>query len=139
MTPSEAKALHDKAIAAGEAALAACVPNPMIVRQHQNPLDDGSKVVREFYVADGPCGFAWINCKSTDPFILALRKIGLAGRRNDCSNVRFPWTRSDYEKAHIFWVFSGDQSIAKKEAFARAFAKVLQEGGVNAWMGSRLD
>ncbi len=47
------KALYDRAAAAGSAALAAKVPTPMVVAEHESPLDDSSPIKQQWYVAGG--------------------------------------------------------------------------------------
>ena len=49
---------HSKGIAAGKA----CSPTPMVVGQPTTPLGNDIDYSKEtYYVADGVCGFAWIN------------------------------------------------------------------------------
>lgn len=120
------------AIVAGNKALAACTPNPMIVTEHESPFDDNSPVKNSWYVADGACGFAWVNVKCKGEglkFINALKKLGKLDR----------WRKDSYYGGYTFWVREGNQSIAKKEAFANAFADVLREAGINCYANSRLD
>jgi hypothetical protein len=123
--------IYEKALAAGAAALKACTPNPMVVQQHANMLDDNSPVVQEWYVADGACGFAWVNVKCKGEglkFVNAMKK-------HDPDR----WRKDHYYKGYTFWVREGIQSIQKKEAFADAFTKVLREVGIRAYSMSRLD
>ena len=47
--------------------------------------------------------------------------------------------KDNYQGGLIVWVTVGNQSMQKKEAYAQAMAKVLQEGGINAYADSRLD
>lgn len=47
-----------EAVSAGNAAAEACVPTPMVVSQHANPLDDNSRITKQWYVASGVCGSA---------------------------------------------------------------------------------
>jgi hypothetical protein len=114
---------------AGVRALKAAVPNPMVVEDRY--------LGREYLVEGGACGFAWVSVKSTSPFIRAMKRAGYAGSTE--SRRRGGWGRDNYAKCHSFWVFEGGQSVARKEAYARAFAAVLQKYGVDAWAGSRLD
>src|ERR1700760_2683553 len=44
----------------GREAAAKCVPTPMVVAQHANPLDDNSAVKKAWVVPSGVCGFAWV-------------------------------------------------------------------------------
>ena len=99
---------------------------PMIVQQRQNPLNDNSTLVREYFVSDGVCGFASVivkpaNCK----FAKYLVANGLG--------------RKAYNGGVSMSVHDFNQSLQKKEAYADAFAKVLRDNGINAWSESRMD
>ena len=124
-------ALHEKALAAGMKALNECVPNPMVVQQHANMMDDNSPVVKSWYVGDGVCGFAWVRVKCKGEglrFINAMKKHGIDR-----------WRKDDYYGGYQLWVREGNQSMQRKEAFAEAYAEVLREAGVKAYAGSRMD
>jgi hypothetical protein len=74
------------------------------------------------------CGFAWVNIKpGTSPFAKWLKASGFA--------------RSSYYKGVDVWNpgGSGSQSMDRKEVGAAAFAAVLQNYGVSAYMMSRAD
>ena len=118
---------------AGYAAVEKLRVVPMIVQEHENMLDDNSKVVYQEYVSDGCCGFAWVN----------IRPASRAGK-NDCPIVK--WMRenkigsySDYDKAWNIWVGEFNQSMQKKETYADAVAEVLRTYGINASSNSRMD
>jgi hypothetical protein len=118
--------LWAKADAAGKEAVEKCVPTPMVVAQHANPLDDGSPVTRAWHVPQGVCGFAWVkitpgNCSFA---IWAKKNLG---------------ARKDYYGGVSVWVSEYGQSMELKEAYARGAAKILQEGGIKAYAGSRMD
>jgi hypothetical protein len=123
--------IYEKALTAGLAALKAATPTPMVVQQHANMMDDNSPVVQEWFVADGPCGFAWVNVKCKGE---GLRFVN-AMKKHDSDR----WRKDGYYGGYTFWVREGNQSIQKKEAFAEAFAEVLREAGINAHWSSRLD
>ncbi len=113
----EFQALFDKADEAGRAAAQACVPTPMTVV-------DGSQ---SWTVSDGLCGFAWIvispgNCR----FANWLKKNNLG-------------KYGEYERGVVIWVSDYNQSIAKKEAYAWAFADVIRNAGIRCSACSRLD
>lgn len=111
-------ALWADAAAAGKAAGDAAVPDPMVVT-----TGDGAK---SWYVSEGPCGFAWVNVKpGTSAFARWLVKAGLA--------------RKSYYGGVDVWVSDYGQSIARKEAAARAIARVLSDAGITAYAQSRLD
>lgn len=127
-----------EAEAAGEEAGKKCIPQPMIVQRRSNPLDDNSEVEKEWFVPDGLCGFAWVNvsCKGKGlKFINVLKRAGLAGDIN--SHCLF--SKDDYYKGYTMWVHYGNQSIARKEAYAKAFTSVLEKYGIPARWSSRLD
>lgn len=120
------RALVDKARLAGLAAVDAMNPTPMVVTERTNPLDDASPVKKAWYVADGVCGFAWITVRpGNSPFANWLKKNGLA--------------RKAYGGGVDIWVSEFNQSMQRKEAYAGAFARVLSEAGITAYMGSRMD
>lgn len=76
---------------------------------------------------DGPCGFAWISIHpGSSSFARWLVKHNRARKSYGETGVRI-------------WVSEGNQSMQKKEAYAVAFAKVLQSYGITAYAGSRLD
>lgn len=119
-----AQDLYNQARAAGLAAAAAAQVQPMIVQQHANMLDDSSPVTRSYYVNDGVCGFASIVIKNIK-FANQLKKMGL-GRKN-------------YGGGYALSVQDFNQSLTRKEAYAHAFAKVLNDNGITAYTNSRMD
>ena len=114
-----------KAVAAGLAAGAAKKPTPMIVSE----MAGMSKVVtQQWYVPEGPCGFAWVNVSpGNSPFANWLKKNKLAGK--------------SYAGGVDIWISDFGQSVEQKEACASAMAKVLQmELGMSSiYASSRLD
>ena len=79
-------------------------------------------------VAEGMCGFAWVNISpARGKFVNYLKKIGKGHK--------------SYRGGWDYWVSSSElgQAITRKEAYATAFANVLKEWGINAMMMSRLD
>ncbi len=123
-----AKTLLLKADSAGMAAAEKRIPTPMIVCQHENPLDDSSKVIKQYEpVMGGVCGFAWINIKPANSKIakLAIQHYG-AGK-------------DSYEGGVSLFVHQFGQSYEKKVAYANAFTSVLREAGIKASTGNRLD
>lgn len=126
LSAKDCAALFAKADAAGKAAAVANVPTPMIVSEHANPLNDASPVKNSWFVADGACGFAWVivrpgNCS----FANWLKKNAGA--------------RPAYYGGTEYWIRDYGQSVERKEAYARAFAKVVSEAGIKAYADSRLD
>lgn len=111
---------------AGKVAVQAASITPMIVQHRANPLDDTSAVQRQWLVNDGVCGFASVivkpaNCK----FAKYLQAQGLASKH--------------YYGGMSMSVRDFNQSLQKKEAYAYAFARVLEQNGVNAYVESRMD
>jgi len=114
-----------KAVNAGLAAGAAKVPSPMVVCE----MAGMSNVVKqEYYVPEGPCGFAWVNVSpGNSPFANWLKKSGIA--------------RKSYSGGVDIWISDFGQSVEQKEACANAMAKALQiELGMSSiYAASRLD
>jgi len=118
--------IYQAAQQAGYEAVQATTIAPMIVQQRANPLDDSSRLQREYYVNDGVCGFASVivkpaNCK----FAKFLKEHGLG--------------RKHYYGGMSMSVRDFNQSLQKKEAYATAFAKVLNDNGITAYTESRMD
>lgn len=107
--------IYQEAVAAGKAAVAAFEPDPMFVT-------GGGQ---NYYVADGVCGFAWINVPGNSAFGKFLKA------EKGC--------RSGYPSGIDWWIGDYNQSMQKKEVFAYAAARVLQERGIKARPGSRMD
>ena len=101
---------------AGEEAAKNCKPIPMIVEDTD----------RQYYVPQGVCGFAWVKIRPGNcSFANFLKKSKLA-------------TKS-YTGGVDYYIHAGGQSYEIKRAYASAFAKVLQEYGIDASTRSRLD
>lgn len=107
--------VYENAHNAGMNALIECVPTPMTVAGGN----------REWYVSEGACGFAWVEFAGNTAFGRWAKKVGKA--------------RPHYPSGLCVWVGEGGQSIGRKEAYAVAFAKVLNDAGIKAYAGSRLD
>jgi hypothetical protein len=116
--------IYMEAIDAGHAALNAATPTPMVVVEADiwgNPVAGATR----HYVDEGACGFAWIQIKGNTGFGREMKKLNLFSKA--------------YPTGLQYWVGEGGQSVERKEAFARAFAKVLNKYGIQAYAGSRLD
>lgn len=85
------------------------------------------------YVSGGVCGFAWVSVK---PVNKGTTRLGKAERIMLEANG---FRKNDYEKNYQRWISDFNQSMQKKEAYARAFAEVLRENGIRAYSGSRMD
>ena len=113
---------HEAGMKAGNEAFVV----PMTVQQHANPLDDNSAVVYREFVADGVCGFAWINVSGREPFGKYCMKIKMAIK--------------GYPKGIQISCREFGQSMQRKYAYAIAFAKVLNENyGIKAYATQRID
>lgn len=124
----DCSSLYAKADAAGRAAVEKLEVVPMVVGQAKGVFGndiDYSKPT--YYVADGPCGFAWVNVKPANSKFAKFLKERL-NARND-----------SYYGGVCLWVRDYNQSLQKKEAYAYAFARVLQEEGLKAYASSRMD
>lgn len=132
-TKTQAAKLFAKAHEAGNAAAVAARPTPMVVGTPKNLMgsltggDDGGfdETQPVYYVAAGVCGFAWVTVPGNSSFGRWLKSTGKGS--------------SMYGGGTGFYVHSFGQSMELKEAYARAFVKVLQEAGVSAWYSSRMD
>jgi hypothetical protein len=110
-----------KARRAGMVAGQSVIPEPMVVQQ----IGAGGEVLKTYEpVMDGVCGFAWVQIKGNTTF-------GRWAKQNGASKA--------YPNGLMFWVGEFDQSMTRKEAYASAFAKVLNEAGIQAYADSRMD
>ena len=110
----------------GNAAVQMTTVTPMVVQQRENPLNDDSRLVREYFVADGVCGFASVTVKpANSKFAKYLVANGLG--------------RKAYNGGVSMSIRQFNQSLQKKEAYAYAFASVLNEHGIKAHVDSRMD
>lgn len=129
------KEIVEKADAAGKEAVNKAKIIPMIVGEAKSMFSneiDYSKPTE--YVADGVCGFAWTYVypehKGNTKLGKQERKVLEAlGFEQDCCNP----------KKYTLWISDFDQSMQKKEAYARAFADILSSFGIRAGSQSRMD
>lgn len=116
------KAAHEAGMAAGDA----CQPVPMVVSEHVNMADDNSAVRKSYYVPSGVCGFAWVTVRpGTSSFARWLVKNGKGHKA--------------YYGGIQIWASAFGQSMERKIAYAHAFAKVLEQNGIPASTGDRMD
>jgi hypothetical protein len=126
--------IYQKAHAAGMSAVEKLEVVPMIVGQETSFFSGKIDYAKPtYYVADGVCGFAWVDVYP------ANKGNTKAGKEERKLLERFGFRKNDYEKTHQLWVSAYNQSMQKKESYARAFAEVLRENGFKAYAGSRLD
>lgn len=115
------QAVYDRAHQAGMQAGANAIPVPMVVQ------DDSSKVVKQWHVPDGVCGFAWVVVKPGTHSFARWAAKNLDAKKDYYGGVT------------VKWVGEFNQSLERKEAYARAFCQVLNEAGVPASTRSRMD
>jgi len=124
--PLSFESIFQSARSAGLAAGNAHVPVPMIVRQHANPLDDRSPVVKQYEpVLGGVCGFAWVEIAGNTSFGKWMKAKGHAAPA--------------YPSGLHVWIYDHGQSMEQKVAHAGALAQVLTRHGIKAHVGSRMD
>jgi hypothetical protein len=120
------EAIYSEAHYKGNVAVQMTTVTPMVVQQRENPLNDDSQLVRQYIVNDGVCGFASVTVKPANcKFAKFLVANGL-GRKSFNGGVSMS-------------VRDFNQSLTKKEAYAYAFASVLNEHGIKAFVDSRMD
>jgi len=124
----------NEATAAGKSAVEKLQVVPMIVGQEtslfSNVID---RTKPTYYVEDGVCGFAWCS-------VYPINKGNTrAGKEERKLLERFGFRKNDYEKTYQLWISAYNQSMQKKETYARAFAEVLRANGIKAYAGSRMD
>jgi hypothetical protein len=118
--------IYQQAHEHGNFAVKLAFVTPMVVQQRENPLNDASKVVREYFINDGVCGFASVTVKpANSKFAKFLLANGL-GRKSFNGGVSMS-------------IRDFNQSLQKKEAYAHAFASVLNDYGIKAYAESRMD
>ena len=121
-------AIYTEAHALGIAAGNECSPTPMIVGTPTTPLGNDIDYSKDtHYVSDGVCGFAWVNIKPARGKFVKYLKDNDIGRKDS------------YYGGYTVWVREFGQSLERKSAYARAFAKVLYDNGLKAYPMSRMD
>lgn len=120
--------IYDKAHRIGVEAVENAKIEPMIVGTPKDFFSsefDPDKP--QYFVEDGPCGFAEIVIKpGNGKFANWLKKNEIAERRS-------------YGGGVSIWVSDFGQSYQKKMAYARAVAEVFREYNLNAFPRGRLD
>ncbi len=125
MTPNNFEQIYLEGYAAGMEAGKACVPAPMIVGTAKGLSDQIDYSKPTHFVSQGVCGFAWVHIKGNTAFGRWAKKTQKA--------------RSSYYGGLDIWCSEFGQSMEQKEAWARAFAKVLGSHGIEAYSTSRMD
>ena len=105
----------------------ASTPTPMIVGSPSTPFGsdiDYSK--KTYFVEGGACGFAGVVIKpARGKFVSYLKSIGIGYKH---------YYGGYYVPVRVF-----GQSLARKEAYAEAYAKILSEEGMRCYVDSRMD
>lgn len=100
---------------------------PMVVGSPSTPFGsdiDYSK--KTYFVEGGACGFAGVVIKpARGKFVSYLKSIGIGNKH--------------YYGGYYVSVREFGQSLARKEAYAEAYAKVLSEEGMRCYVDSRMD
>lgn len=122
----EAKQIHEKALFAAIAAADTCIPTPMVVGSPSTPWgNDIDRTKPTYYVADGPCGYAWVKIKGRGKFAKWAKDSGVA--------------RPSALGGYTIYPSLMTQSMERKEAWANAYAQVLRDHGIEAYVDTRLD
>jgi hypothetical protein len=100
---------------AGHEAAMAAIHEAMVVTDGKN----------FWHCDEGLCGFAWVGFKGNTSF----------GRWTKQNKL----TRKSYTGGLHLWVSDYNQSYDRKRAYAEAFARKLNEYGIEAYSDSRLD
>ena len=125
--------IFSEASNAAVAAFHAATPRPVIFGQAKSLFSNEMVPGTEEYVADGVCGFAWINIKpARGDFVkfLKSRKIGDKG------------TYGGYTvSAYSVGIPGSSQSMERKEAGCKAFVAVIKKyfPDMRIWVESRMD
>lgn len=119
--------LHEKAHKAGTMAGNGHTPTPMVVGQAKGLMSteiDYSK--KTYFVESGVCGFAWIHLPNGRSSFARWAKTELGAHKS-------------YYGGTDIWVRGFGQSMERKEAYASAYSKVLNENGIDSYPQSRMD
>ena len=119
-------ALFANAEAAGKEAAAKCAVAPMVVQDADVLSGAPSPGGKQYFVADGVCGFAWVRVK---PGNCGFAKWLVANGK----------ARKSYQGGVSIWISDYNQSMQRKESHAYAMADVINAAGVKAYGESRMD
>lgn len=123
---SEYETLFRRAYAEGLEAGKAAIPTPMTVVEPSNVMDPNSPPRNQWFVSEGPCGFAEVIVyPGTCSFARWLTK----------NNLGSP----AYKGGVSIWISAHNQSVARKEAHAYKMAEIFKEAGIKCYASSRLD
>jgi len=134
-------AVAEEALAAGEAA----VPAPMVVYEAEGLSDRPKPGGKAWFEAEGACGFAWVNIWPERGGETRRFVNWLTGRTKSKTPPVIEAKAGNYSYGSGggfgIWCPMMTQSMARKEAWARAMADGLSEivPGLKANAGSRMD
>ena len=127
MSKVECEKLLERAHLLGMDAGRDSTPTPMVVGSPSTPLGkdiDYSK--KTYFVEGGVCGFAGVVIKpARGKFVSYLKSLDMGYNH---------YYGGYYVPVRVF-----GQSLARKEAYADAFAKALSEAGMSCYVDSRMD
>lgn len=140
LSRAEVVALLREAEAAGAVAAERAVPTPMRVVERADPFDDTSPVAVDYGVyTEGVCGFAWVAMPGTGRLAHVARARYAHGGPGEAGRGMLRTHRGYPSGLHV-WVGGYGQSMARKEAYAEAYARVLREAGYErVYADSRMD
>lgn len=117
--------IYSAAHADGHAAAIANTPTPVVFAEANGLSTQPDPNGQSWYVPEGVCGFGWVTFAGNTAFGRWAKKTGIAKK---------------YHAGGLYiWVTDYGQSMDRKEAYAYAFAKVLQMHGISAYANSRMD
>ena len=125
-TEKDCYQLEAEAHAAGLEAATDCAPTPMTVFEADGLSSDPKPGGKSWFVADGVCGVAWVNIRPARGAFVNYLKKKKKGHKS-------------YTGGWDYWVSEFGQSYERKMAYARAFAKVLNDAGLKTYPMGRLD
>lgn len=132
-------AILEEASAAGKKAAAEAIPQPMVVYEADGLTDRPKPGGNAWFVSEGPCGFAWVDGVSgNSAFGRWLKKNRFDMTHAESTAHGGRWDKG-YPTGYQLWVWEGGQSMARKQAYARAYADVLRSYGLKVYTGSRMD
>ena len=113
-------------------------PIPMVVQQHENMLDDQSKVIYQEVVDGGVCGFAWMKIHYDKPsnrkFINIMKKL-FKDKKTELN------IQKSYEGGFSIWCPLKTQSMSTKETYCRVFCEAMMVAfpEIEMYIESRMD
>jgi hypothetical protein len=128
------KQAHEAGMIAGEG----ITPVPMVIGTPTTTFGNDIDYTKPVEIINaGACGFAYVHIAGNTSFgrwALAKTKLAQIG-----SSARGLFRKSEYHGGLVMPVFEFGQSMERKEAYAREFARVLDYNGVVAHSSSRMD